>query len=613
MATGSIPFAIAAIAFGSVEALRSGFITIKNRRVDINILMLLAGAGAVAIARYHDAATLLMLFSLSATLEAFALGKTEKGIEALIKLRPKTAERIENGEVKTVPVESLQIGDVVRVHAYSQIPADGTIMEGSTTIDESAMTGEAIPVSRQAGDHVLTGTQNLEGSITISVTAAAEESSLDRVIALVKEARENKATGERISAWFGQTYTIAVVCAALLSYAIRYAIDPSDPSEAFYKSLVLLVALSPCALVISTPSAVLSGLAFASRRGILVRGGAALESAGKIKAVALDKTGTLTQGQFRLRAIVVECQRDDCDYELIEWRDGEVMPKEIEQALAIAASVEDRSTHPLARAIVEAASMLQVPEVENVTVVSGLGLVGFVNGNEVRIGRLAFVARDKSEAPAIKDAMDRIRREGLTPVAMSFDGKVAAFGLSDEPREAAKGMVASLREIGIERIVVLTGDTEAAAKPVADSVGIQEVRAGLMPGEKKQILDDIKRETGPVMMLGDGVNDAPALATADLGVAMGGLGSDVAIRSADAVLVQDRLDRIPLLIRLGRATARIVRQNIVISIGSIAMLTALSFVGILPLGLAVLGHEGTTVLVILNGLRLLGGPSWFRG
>lgn len=613
VATGSVQFAIAAIAFGSVEALKSGFVTIRNRRVDINILMLLAGAGAIAIGRYHDAATLLMLFSLSATLEAMALGKTEKGIEALIKLRPKTAERVENGVVSQVRVEELRVGDLVRVNAYSQIPADGEIVEGSTTVDESAMTGEAVPVAKSEGDTVLAGTQNLEGSITIRVTAAASESSLDRVIALVQEARANKASGERISTWFGQTYTMGVVAASVISFGVHHLLNPANPFDSFYKSLVLLVALSPCALVISTPSAVLSGLACASRKGILVRGGAALEAAGRIKAVAFDKTGTLTQGKFRLRAIVVECvafartgASSDCDFDFVEWHEGEPMCEETKSALAIAAAIEERSTHPLALAIVEAARGLAIPAASDVSVVSGLGVVGKVDGSEVRVGRLRFVS-EGSSAENVRDAVERIRQSGLTPVAMSYDGRVVAFGLSDDPRAGAEDMVRGLREIGIERLIVLTGDSEVAARAVSESLGVDEVHADLLPGAKSEILERIKFETGPVMMLGDGINDAPALATADLGVAMGGLGSDIAIRSADAVLVQDRLDRVPLLIRLGRATNSVVRQNVIISIGSIVMLAVLSLFGVLPLGIAVLGHEGTTVAVILNGLRLLRG------
>jgi Cd2+/Zn2+-exporting ATPase len=602
--TGRDELAWLAIAFGSVEAFRSAFDSFRSKRLDINTLMILAGAGAVAIRHYNDAATLLMLFSLSNTLEAFALGRTAREMEALIKLRPKTALRLRSGVVEEVPVEDLQAGDLVQVHAYSQVPADGVLVEGSTSFDESAMTGESVPVDKAPGDAALAGTQNLDGSITIRVTAAHNASSIDRVIEMVKEARANKAHSERISLWFGQTYTVAVVAAAAISFLIRYLLQPHDPGAAFYSSLTLLVALSPCALVISTPAAVLSALAFAARHGILVRGGATLEAAGRVTAVAFDKTGTLTLGQFELVEVAL------MDGKLLKWRAGTPVPMPISDALRLAAAVESRSTHPLAEAIAGFATAQgwEVPPVSDVRIAGGLGVTGTVSGKKVTVGRQAMFADGECEpCDEIAAEVERMRASGQTVALMGSDGMMCAIGLRDTLRRSAREMLVGLREVGVHRVALLTGDSLPAATAVASELGIAEVHAGLMPGEKTTLLMGIRAESGPVMMLGDGVNDAPALALADIGVAMGGLGSDVAIASADAVIVQDRLDRVPLLVRLGKACSRVVRQNLTVSALSIGTLTALSLIGVLPLNLAVVGHEGTTVVVILNGLRLLGG------
>lgn len=619
---------IIAIVFGSYQAFKTAVESIRSRKLDINVLMILAGAGAVAIQRYFDAATLLLLFSLSGTLEAFALGRTEKGMEALIHLRPKTAAKLVDGEVKTVPVEDLQIGDLIRIDGYSAVPADSQVVEGATSVDESAMTGESVPVSKKTGDPLMAGTQNLEGSITASVKVRSTESSIDRVIAMVKEARENKAETERFSLWFGQTYTIAVIVASCLSLGIRYALNPSDPGSAFYLSLVLLVAMSPCALVISTPAAVLSALAFSARKGILVRGGAALENAGKIKAVVLDKTGTLTMGHFRLKQVILEpgwatlygspieeisFDKSNCAVAARAevWKDGEPIWPEIAEVIRIAAAVEERSNHPLAEAIVRTAKErgLPIPGVRGVTVVGGMGLIGSVQGSVVRIGRTSFFPVEECDIPAaLEQKADEMREAGLTVVLMGHKGKMCAFGLEDEPRPAAIALISQLSETGVSRVILATGDSRPAAAAIAAATGIKEVHAAMLPGGKQKLIEEIQKETGPVLMLGDGVNDAPALAQADIGVAMGGLGSDVAIKSADAVLVQDRLDRVPMLLNIGQAVNRIIKQNLTIAGGSIAVLTVWSFFGSLPLGFAVLGHEGTTVIVILNGLRMLRGP-----
>lgn len=619
--TGRTDASAVSIAFGSVQALRTAAQSVIRREIDINLLMILAGAGAVAIGRYFEAATLLMLFSLSATLEAYTLGRTEKGIERLVRLRPTSALLVRDGMAVKVPVEELRPGDLVRVDPYNLVPADGIIETGGTSVDESTMTGEATPVPRGAGDEVMSGTQNLEGGITIRVTAAAQDATIDRIIRLVREARENKTSGERVSSWFGKTYTIGVVVAALVSLMVRYFWIDRSFDTAFYESLVLLVALSPCAMVISTPAAVLSALAFSTRKGILVRGGAVLEAAGKVRAVAMDKTGTLTQGRFRLiKAAVIDCavgaiargaqggeSPSPRNYNFDEPLDGEA-----ECCVRLAAAIESHSSHPLANAFLEEVKRRgwEIPSATDVTVVGGMGMRGKVDGEDVRIGRTTFFKFEGCDIPAEFDAMcDSMRREGYSVVLLRWRDSVCAFALEDTLRESARDLVRGLEEVGVRCVAVLTGDSRPAALSIAGQVGIERVHAALLPGEKLEKIRELRAECGPVLMIGDGVNDAPALAAADVGIAMGGLGSDVAIGSADAVLVQDRLDRVPLLIRLGKATVRVVSQNLVISALSIVVLAALSTAGALQLGVAVLGHEGTTLVVILNGLRLMAGAA----
>lgn len=586
------------IGSGSIQAIRTAGGAILRHRLDINILMLVAGAGAVVIGRHFDAATLFMLFSLSATLEEYALGRTERGIEELIKLRPMTAKRVEGGHESIVPVEQIRVGDHVQVDSFSQIPVDGTVITGATSVDESIMTGEPVPVSKEPGDGVLSATQNLEGVIVVRVTAASTESSIDRVISLVHEARQNKGGYERVSVWFGQTYTILVLAAFAASWLVRYLLDPSKPDEAFFVSLILLVALSPCALVIGTPAAILSALASSSRLGILVRGGAALEAAAKTKVVAMDKTGTLTLGKFRVKRVVTGSEIWECD---------RTCPNSFRFALAVAAALEHGSTHPLAEAIILCAQDQGVPplRVQNVKAIPGLGIQGVVNGEDASIGRNKLF--DSPFSHDLSSKIEDMKAEGLTVVLLRCGDTEVAFGLEDRLRPHAAQLVTELSAVGIDKVVMLTGDHSGSANAVASRVGVTDVRAELMPGQKKEHIDSLQREHGAVLMLGDGINDAPSLAAATMGVAMGGLGSDVAINAADAVLVQDRLDRVPLLVALSKKTGTIVRQNIIFSLASIVVLAMLSFAGSLPLSLAVVVHEGTTLLVILNGIRLLRG------
>ncbi|MCW5941846.1 MAG: cation-translocating P-type ATPase [Fimbriimonadaceae bacterium] len=600
------------VAAGSYFALRTAYESVAARTLDVNILMLLAAIGAIVVGHADDAAVLLFLFSLSSTLEHLAMGRTKRAIEALVKLRPSEALLVEADGERTVPVESVRTGDRVRVRPFEQFPTDGEVISGKTSVNEAAMTGESVPVLREEGGRVLAGTQNLEGTVLVSVTAEVGDSTLDRIVSLVEQAQENKASGERLSHWFGSRYTLFVIAAFTVSLGVRLALGGAF-GDALYRSLTLFVALSPCALVISIPASTLSALAWAARNGILTRGGAFIEAAGEIDAIAVDKTGTLTSGVPRLVEICV-CSMATvpegaaCGQSGSCWAEGKTLSPLAAELLAVAAAAEQYSTHPIAQAIVTASreNNLDVLEASDHTVEPGLGVVATLDGERVRVGQLRMF-EDGRLPEAFRSHVAELQDEGMTVAILEHRERYAAFGLRDQARPEAAAAVQELRSLGVRRIVMVTGDTEHTARAVAQAVGVEEVHAGLLPGDKTRIIEEMVASKHHVMMVGDGVNDAPSLATAHLGVAMGGLGSDVALEAADVVLMSDRLSGLSDLIRLGRRTRTIIRMNLLFAGGVIVALTLFSLFAKLPLPIAVIGHEGSTVIVILNGLRLLGG------
>lgn len=620
LVTGNHWVAYAGVLFGSYFALASAWSSLRERSIDVNFLMVLAAVGAVAVDRPEDATALLFLFSLSSTLESFAMAKTRSAIEGLVRLRPSQAVRVRAGVDEIVPVEALEVGDEIRIPAFESVPTDGTVVTGESQVDQSAMTGESIPVEKKAGDSVLAGTQNMEGSLLVAVTAKVGDSTLDRIVDLVQDAQENKASGERISQWFGQRYTFFVLAVFAISLAVRSLLMHEVFNTALLTSLTLLVALSPCALVISTPASTLSALTWAARQGILIRGGSFIESSGRINTVVLDKTGTLTEGKPRLHEICLcshahstvgggPCvDQDHC------WRGGSQMPAQALGFLRAAAAAEQYSTHPIADAIVEAARAwkVDVPEAVDQRVAAGLGVSAVVDGKRVSIGRMAFIEKQVQPTEDFIRHTRELQARGMTVALMAFGDDLAALGFQDSPREGAAKLIQSLRAHGADEILMLTGDNEETARAVAAEVGIDRFHAGLMPDEKTATVASLVDQGRSVMMVGDGVNDAPALARATVGVAMGGLGSDIALNSADVVLMRDRLESIPDLMRLGRRTNGVILANLLFATGVIAVLTVSSLFAKLPLPLAVVGHEGSTVIVILNGLRLLGGPKGAR-
>jgi Zn2+/Cd2+-exporting ATPase len=599
-----------AVAAGAPFALAAAGRALRDRRVDVNFLMALAAAAAVALGHPEEAAVLLFLFSLSSTLEEYAMARTRSAIEGLVKLRPATATRIGPA--------GLEVGDQVRVSPFQQFPADGTVVSGESAADQAAMTGESVAVAKRPGDLVLAGTQNLEGMLVVSVTHRIGDSTLERIVGLVSEAQENKASGERVSQWFGQTYTFFVIGAFLVSVAVRFAVgNPAD--RAMYASLALLVALSPCALVISTPASTLSALAWAARNGVLIRGGEFIERAGQIRCLALDKTGTLTTGRPELAEVCVcgpVAVGAACEHGESCWSSGEAMGSEAREALRLAAAAEQYSDHPIAEAIVAAARRegLDVPEATEQRTEPGLGVEANVDGRLVRIGQTRYFEEHGGLPEDFVPHVREIQAEGMTVAIMQADGRWAALGLRDGLRPEAPELLRQMRAVGVQRIAMLTGDNEQTARAVASQLDVDEVRAGLLPADKEAW---VAAQEG-VMFVGDGVNDAPSLARASVGVAMGGLGSDVALDAADVVLMQDNLKRLPQLVRLGRKSNGIIRANLFFAVGVILVLTLgtqfldLFRPGTPTLPWAVVGHEGSTVLVILNGLRLLRGPGEIR-
>ncbi len=619
------------VACGSYFALKAGWSAIQERSVDVNILMILAAIGAIVVGHIEDAAALLFLFSLSSTLEAMAMGKTLSAIEALIKLKPETAIRIGTAGDEEVPVASIAIGDRLRVLPYELVPADGKLEVANASVDESAMTGESKPVDKVAGDKLLAGTHNLDGMLVMQVSAAPGDTTLDKIVTLVQESQDNKASGERISEWFGQRYTFFVLGAFAISMIVRTAMGMST-SDALYASLILLVALSPCALVISTPAATLSALANAARRGILVRGGQYIEAAGLVKRIALDKTGTITMGTPQVVEIcatveahelaLVGANMPDHDMNIACWRKGQAMSPVTERVLSLAAAAEQYSTHPIAEAIVAAARQAgpSIPEAASHTAVAGKGIIAKVGKVDVQIGQISFHSDGNHAIPRdFHDHVLELQTRGLTAVLMRYDDQWACLGMQDVARPQAANTIRDLQdELGLT-VSLVTGDNLPTATAIASEVGIKDIHAAMMPQDKLERVKNWEASSEKTMSVGDGINDAPALAGATIGIAMGGLGSEAAMRAADVVLVNDRIDRIPDLIRLGRRTNRTIRANLLFASGMIVTLTVLSLIWpvvpflrswapAMPLPIAVIGHEGSTVLVILNGLRLLTSP-----
>ena len=596
-----------AYVFGGWYGLRGAIETLRHRAVDIDLLMIVAALGALSIGAPFEGAMLLFLFSLSNTLQHYAIGRSRRAIKSLIEMRPDEAQVLRDGEEVTVPIDEVAVGDVFIVRPGGRIPLDGVVTSGEGTVDQGSLTGESVPVPKEPGDEVFGGTINESGSLEIEVTRQAHESAISRLIDMVENAQSEKAPTQRLIDRFEQPYVLGVFALTVAAIAIPLGLGSAFNST-FYRAMTLMVAASPCAVIISTPAAVLSAIASGGRQGVLFKGGEHVETAARIDAVAFDKTGTLTQGDTQLADVFV---RDGA---------GDRMVTE-DQLLATAAAVQSRSEHHLARATVTAADdrSLTVPSARGFASVAGKGVRATVDGSTIHIGNRSYFRTilEDAQIDGLKPGLDRLttlESEGKTSVlvARENDGEGTVLGwlaVTDTVRPGAAEMIAAIRSLGVEHIVMLTGDNERVAQGIANEVGIDEVQAELLPEEKVTTIEGLVDRYENVAMVGDGVNDAPALATANLGIAMGGAGTDVALETADVVLMGDDLSKIPYVLGLGQRTRRTLVVNLAIAFGAIGLMVGTILFRGIPLPLAVIGHEGSTVLVSLNGLRLLG----FRG
>ncbi len=596
-------YALAYVA-GGTFGLQGGLAALRHGRLDVDLLMVVAAIGAWLVNEPFQGAMLLFLFSLSNVLQDYAMDRSRNAIRTLMKLRPKQAlVRRPEGDV-LMPIEQVRIGDRVLVKPGELLPLDGVVVAGESTVNQASITGESVPVHKGPGDTAFAGTINGNGSLELEVSRLAQDTTLAKLIALVEEAQAQKAQTQRLIdrwepyyAWFVVGLTVAAAAVPVLVFG--EAFEP-----AFYRAITLMVAASPCALVISTPASILSGIGNGARRGILFKGGVYLEQAAGIKVVAFDKTGTLTVGKPRLTDVHVVRGTED-------------------ELLALAGAVEAKSEHALARATVEAATQrnLHLAEAFAFQAATGKGVRGVVGTDDIRIGNLRyFEAFDTPDLPTVVPVVERFQREGKTSVVVARvedtaepDGAgpkrpvarvLGVLAFADVLRPEAAEVVAELRAAGV-RVAMLTGDHAEVARVIARAVGVDEVYADLLPEDKVRIIKELGARYGPVAMVGDGVNDAPALATAAVGIAMGAAGSDVALETADIVLMSDNLRNVPYVIALSQQTRRTLLINLGVALGAIGIMIASILAFGMPLPLAVVGHEGGTVLVSLNGLRLL--------
>ena len=588
-----VSFVVACVAGGFYPA-EEVWERLQKRTIDVHFLMLFVAAGAASIGAWAEGATLLFLFSLSGALEHYALGRTQKEIRSLFRDTPKVAMVIEaQGQEREVKVEQLKPGMRLLIKPGEQFPVDGEIARGNTAADESNLTGEATPVEKKIGDNTLAGTINLWGVVEVFVTRPAAESSLQKIITLIREAQQQKAPAQVFADKFSTMYTYGVIGLSFamffvwwLGFGLQAFKSTVESNSAFYRTMTLLVVSSPCALVLSIPSAVLAAIAWAARHGILFRGGAAVEKLAEINAVCLDKTGTLTTGELRVEKV-------------------ESFPAGREKEIArLAYSIEKLSTHPLARAITlygkhERLTALEFTGFESVT---GQGLKAKHNGGQVILGKREFV-----EAQAGRGEFAASHSgAGTSEVWLAVGELTGRIILRDDIRPEAANVISELRAAGLQS-VVLTGDRQAAAEHLRTELKLDDVRAELKPEQKVAAIQELGGQGKKVAMIGDGVNDAPSLAVAHIGVAMGARGADAALEQADVVLMNDKLENFLAAFRLSQRARAIIRQNLFISLGTVVVLVGFALAGKIPLTIGVVGHEGSTVVVVLNSLRLLFG------
>ena len=599
-----------AYAAGGYFGGRAGLESLRERRIDVDLLMILAAIGAAIVGSPFEGALLLFLFSFSNVLQDYALDRTRNAIRSLMKLRPDEATIRRGSQWLKVSVETVRVKDIFLLRPGDRIPLDGTIIQGKGGVDQASITGESMPVSKQPGDQVLAGTINLNGSLQVEVTRSAQESTIARLIKLVEDARSEKAQTQRFLDTAEQYYAMGVIGFTILAVIIPIFLLNHPFDETFYRAMTLMVAASPCALIISTPASILSAIGNGARRGVLFKGGVYMEQAAGIKVVAFDKTGTLTQGKPQVTDVTLI--EPGADHQAVS---GERWQGSDDDLLALAAAIEAKSEHPLAQAIVMAAEAreLKPAEVTDFNAEAGKGVRGQVNGYDIWIGRLDQLNGLKPVGEATAQArLDQWQAAGKTAVVVvQLLGQhepghiLGVIALADQLRAEAAPVVKALKGLGVEQVVMLTGDNDRVAQAIAEQVGVDTYYADLLPEDKLQLIKKLEAESGSVAMIGDGVNDAPALASASIGIAMGAAGTDVALETADIVLMADDLQNLPYLIALSRQTRKTLIMNLAFAMAMIVVMVIAIFTANFSLPLAVIGHEGGTVLVSLNGLRLL--------
>jgi Cd2+/Zn2+-exporting ATPase len=579
------------IVIGGYKSARSALYGIKKLNFDMNVLMTVAIIGAAAIGEWIEGALVAFLFSVSTTLSSYTMEKARDSIRSLMELAPKEATVIRNEREIRLAVEEIQVDDVMIIKPGEKIAMDGVIVRGTSAINQAAITGESMPVEKGVGDEVYAGTLNQQGAIRVQVTKMVEDTTLAKIIYLVQEAQGQRAKSQAFVDRFSQYYTPIVIGLALLISVVPPLLFAQAWDEWIYRGLALLIVACPCALIISTPVSIVAAISNAAKNGVLIKGGVFLEEAGAIKAIAFDKTGTLTVGRPEVTDIVT----------------GKGISEQ--ELLNIAAALEKNSEHPLAAAIVRKAEKekIEFEEAQNFSAITGKGAKGTIDGVSYYVGNSRLFNELGIDLTELRSDIDRLQQQGKTAMLLGTDEQILGIiAVADEVRDLSKEALVKLKKIGIVKTIMLTGDNQATARAIADKIGMDEYRAELLPENKVESVKSLQKQYGKIAMVGDGINDAPALATANLGIAMGVAGTDAALETADIALMSDDLTKLPFTIRLSRATLGIIKQNIWFSIIVKLVSLLLIFPGWLTLIVAILADVGASLLVTLNGLRLLG-------
>ncbi len=602
---------ITAAVIAGYDIVKRAWRGLLNKHTNIELLVSIAAVGGIAIGVYWESAAVTFLFLLGGWLEAKTINKTRNTLKELMDLAPDTAEVVRGEQTETVPAHTVQQGALVLVKPGSKIPVDGEVESGVSTVDESSITGESIPVEKYEGSQVFAGTINQNGSVYVRCTQAGRDTTLAKIIRRVEEAQESKAPTQRFIERFARWYTPSIVGMSVVSFLITQNIE---------LALTLLVIGCPGALVISTPISIISGIGRAAKKGILIKGGEYLENAGKISAIALDKTGTLTEGKPRVTDVfvpepqAVAEEQESREFAGQKWIHTTLSENEeaashesVKEVLYWAGIAESVSEHPLAKAIVDAAGQVtEIPKADHFLSHTGLGVEATFDERTIWVGSPSFIKEKVGNiSPQLEDKIEEMAGLGRTSVLVALDDEIlGGVGIADQIRPEAIAMIQKLRKNGIKEVVMLTGDAKATAETIAKEAGITSVHAGMLPEHKMEVIKELQEKGHTVAMVGDGVNDAPALATADVGIAMGAGGTDVAIETADIALMTDDLLKIPESLRLSRKTLSNVRQNVVVALATVGLLLAGVFSGHVHMAGGMLVHELSVMAVILNGMRL---------